>query len=104
MYKKLLILDIDETLIHASEKMLDRQCDFEVHPYYIYKRPYLNEFLGFCFRNFEVAIWTSSSQDYAHDVIRHIFATNQQPCFFGLEQGAHTDAILTLMNLNGLKT
>jgi len=28
--KKLLILDIDETLIHASETLLDREADFTV--------------------------------------------------------------------------
>jgi RNA polymerase II subunit A small phosphatase-like protein len=81
MHKKLLILDIDETLIHASEQMLDRQSDFEVQPYCVYKRPHLNEFLDFCFVHFDVAIWTSSSKDYAHHVISHILTNNQRPVF-----------------------
>jgi RNA polymerase II subunit A small phosphatase-like protein len=43
--KKLLILDIDETLIYATEASLPRQADFLVGQYHIYKRPFLNVFL-----------------------------------------------------------
>nr|WP_052430468.1 NIF family HAD-type phosphatase [Sporocytophaga myxococcoides] len=35
----LLILDLDETVIHASKTQLDRQADFIVYNYHIYKRP-----------------------------------------------------------------
>lgn len=37
--KKLLILDIDETLIHATEKQLELEHDFETQWYFVYKRP-----------------------------------------------------------------
>jgi TFIIF-interacting CTD phosphatase-like protein len=45
---KLLILDLDETLIHASETPLDYRSDFLVYDYYIYKRPNLDRFLATC--------------------------------------------------------
>jgi carboxy-terminal domain RNA polymerase II polypeptide A small phosphatase len=37
--KKLLILDLDETLIHATSKKLSREPDFIVFDYFVYKRP-----------------------------------------------------------------
>ena len=43
--KILLILDVDETLIHATEKELNQKVDFKIFDYNIYKRPFLDEFL-----------------------------------------------------------
>lgn len=62
--KILLILDLDETLIHASRKVLDRKADFEVFDYHIYKRPFLDEFLQKVKSNFMLAIWSSASDEY----------------------------------------
>ncbi len=42
---KLLILDLDETLIHATENELNFSADFRFDRYFIYKRPYLDQFL-----------------------------------------------------------
>lgn len=39
----LLILDLDETLIHATEQP-EREADFQIFHYHVYKRPYLEEF------------------------------------------------------------
>ena len=55
--RTLLILDIDETLIHASERPLDREPDFGVGPFSVYRRPGLAEFLEFCQSKFQVAVW-----------------------------------------------
>lgn len=70
--RKLLILDIDETLLFASEQPLEREVDFRVGQYHIYKRPGLAEFLDHCFHWFDVAIWTSSSPLYAEEVVKAI--------------------------------
>jgi TFIIF-interacting CTD phosphatase-like protein len=56
---KLLILDLDETLIHAAEKPLLQQANFSVYDYHVYKRPYLDTFLTTCLDCFDVAVWTS---------------------------------------------
>jgi len=69
----LLILDLDETLIHARNELLEHEPHFRVGPYGVYKRPYLDEFLSFCRENFDVAVWTSSSEDYAGEVVENIF-------------------------------
>lgn len=77
---KLLILDIDETLIYSSEKQLDRLPDFKLHfgleKYFVYKRPGLEEFILQCSKWFRLAIWTSSGSDYASEVIKNIFPDN----------------------------
>ncbi len=71
--RKLLILDLDETLIFSDTQSLERREDFKIDGYYVYKRPDLNPFLKFCFINFDVAVWTSSTSDYADLVIKNIF-------------------------------
>jgi TFIIF-interacting CTD phosphatase-like protein len=71
--RKLLILDIDETLLYATEEPLDIQEDFKVGEYYVYLRPYLKRFLDYCARNFEIAVWTSSTESYAEAICRQLF-------------------------------
>lgn len=70
---KLIILDLDETLIYATEEVLEHHEDFVVGQYYVYKRPYLKEFIEFCFDNFEVAIWTTSTRNYALEIVKKVF-------------------------------
>ncbi len=74
---KLLILDLDETLIHARETPLVRKSDFSVYTYHVYKRPYLDIFLTTCLDWFDVAVWTSSGSEYATEVVDKIFPDPQ---------------------------
>lgn len=79
---KLLILDLDETLIHTErfeKDYLDEgSYDFKfsvtnpMYEYFTLKRPYLNEFLDYAFSNFKVAVWTAASKDYAKTIIDNI--------------------------------
>ncbi|MFQ5540433.1 MAG: NIF family HAD-type phosphatase [Candidatus Binatia bacterium] len=69
---KLLILDLDETLIYASEQPLPIAPDFAVGGYHVYTRPHLARFLERCTAHFELAVWTSSTADYARAVLAHI--------------------------------
>lgn len=77
----LLILDLDETLVHASEVPLGRAADFRVGPYHVYRRPHLDEFLDICARDFQVAVWSSASDNYAEAVVREIFPPERLPLF-----------------------
>lgn len=75
MDKKLIILDLDETLIHSSmlvEKM-GNEFDFMVDNYFVYKRPYVDMFLNYCKNNFQVAIWSSGSEDYVTYITSKLF-------------------------------
>ena len=78
---KLLILDLDETLIHATETSLVQQSDFSVYNYHVYKRPYLDTFLATCLDWFDVAVWTSSGSEYAAEVVNAIFPAPQALAF-----------------------
>jgi RNA polymerase II subunit A small phosphatase-like protein len=68
----LLILDLDETLIHASATKIREETDFQVFHYFVYKRPGLAEFLTTCAQHFKLAIWSSASDDYVQAVVEQI--------------------------------
>ena len=70
--KKLLILDLDETLIHATRIKLSREPDFMVFDYFVYKRPHLDTFLTACAEIYQLAIWSSASDDYVAEVVKMI--------------------------------
>jgi len=63
--RKLLVLDLDETLIYATDQPLSVPEGFRVGPYYVYLRPHLRRFLESCAVHFDIAVWTASSVDYA---------------------------------------
>lgn len=69
----LLVLDLDETLIHASEIELDRDADFRAAGYHVYRRPHLQAFIDHALANFEVGVWTSSGRIYADAVVAALF-------------------------------
>lgn len=70
--RPLLILDLDETVVHASEYEL-RAADFHVAGLFVYKRPHLDEFLRELSPHFQFAVWTSSSADYASYMVGRLF-------------------------------
>lgn len=70
--KILLILDLDETLIHARQEALNEQAAFNVFDYHIYKRPFLDAFLEAVKDDFILAIWSSASDDYVEEIVKRI--------------------------------
>lgn len=77
----LLILDVDETLLHASEILLDRQAKCVIGPYFVYQRPFLREFLLECRSRFQIAIWSSSGSEYLKLVLQEILPSEITPIF-----------------------
>lgn len=69
---KLLVLDLDETLFFATERRLDHAPDFEVGEYWVYKRPGLDEFFRRVNAHFQLAVWTSSTPQYAAAVVPQV--------------------------------
>jgi RNA polymerase II subunit A small phosphatase-like protein len=69
--RPLLILDLDETLIHAVKgKEAPMPADaFTIEGYSVFRRPDLALFLDYCFKYFKVAIWTSSTADYCTKIL-----------------------------------
>ena len=82
-----IVLDLDQTLIsaEASEELdvekykekskLFRSDDMDGY-YIVYSRPYLQEFLDYIFKNFNVTVWTAASKDYALFIIEKIVLNN----------------------------
>lgn len=69
----LVILDLDETLIHATKVAAHDIYDFEIGPYKVIKRPGLDHFLNTIAMHFKVAVWSSASDDYVKEVVKQIF-------------------------------
>ena len=91
--KGLLLLDLDETLIHSEEfprtqpstKEFDFKVGFEGEPYWYMskKRPFLDEFIKFAFENFDVGVCTASTEDYATIVLENIgIDKSKLKCFY----------------------
>lgn len=82
----LLVLDLDETLIHATATPAPRQPDFTLAlddgEYGVFRRPFLDEFLAFAFSEFaDVAFWTTATDDYARAVVDQILPAHLDPLF-----------------------
>lgn len=83
----LLVLDLDETLVHSSPSRLEREPDHKVLGYHVYERPGVRAFLDDAFAHFEVGIWTASTAAYAAavlsrftDVSRFRFIWSREHC------------------------
>lgn len=68
-----LMLDLDETLIYASDIELGRAADFQTLGYHVYRRPHLQIFLDHVLARYDVGVWTSSGRTYAHAVCAALF-------------------------------
>lgn len=75
----LLILDLDETLIYATEQPLDRTADCIVGPYCVYFRPHLHAFLTDVAPLFQLAVWSSGSPDYVAVTASRIMPNGVEP-------------------------
>ncbi len=73
MKDKLIILDLDETLIFSTSTRLSIPEDFIIGEYFVYKRPGLENFIRYIREYFQIAIWSSSSSDYAQSIVNKIF-------------------------------
>ena len=108
-HRKLLVLDLDETLIHATEQSLEREADFMVGKYHVYARPYLKEFLQYAFREFDVGVWTSAGAQYAKDIVSEVFKDTVPLFLFSslrctLRRNFNTNEYVPVKRLSKLKS
>jgi RNA polymerase II subunit A small phosphatase-like protein len=78
---RLIVFDLDETLVHATEVPLAYPHAFQVGPYYVYVRPFATELIALSASHFDVAVWSSSSERYVEAVTAELFGT-QFPAVF----------------------
>ena len=68
------MLDLDETLIHASESEIESvEHDFICGGFFVYKRPGLEDFLHSVKNDFKISVWSSASDDYVTSIVSNIF-------------------------------
>ncbi|MFY2562186.1 NIF family HAD-type phosphatase [Corallococcus terminator] len=77
--KLLLVLDLDETLIHARESPLERPADLRVFGFHVYLRPHVERFLAECAARFRLAVWSSASERYVEAIVQHLFPPERRP-------------------------
>jgi TFIIF-interacting CTD phosphatase-like protein len=69
--QKLLVLDLDETLIHTSySPILGMEFKAKKGLFYLYERPYLKRFLDECRVGYNLAIWSASKSEYVQWIIK----------------------------------
>jgi len=74
--KKLLVLDLDETLVHSSFKpvsgadlILPVEIEDTVHQVYVLKRPGVDEFMLRMGQKYEICVFTASLSKYANPLM-----------------------------------
>lgn len=72
---KLIVFDLDETLVHATEVPLPYAHSFQVASYFVYVRPFASELIKISASRFDVAVWSSSSERYVEAVTAELFGT-----------------------------
>ena len=69
---KLIIFDLDETLIHASQNDSNQNYSFKIGKYFICERPHLQAFLIDISKHFSIGIWSSASDNYVDEISQRI--------------------------------
>jgi RNA polymerase II subunit A small phosphatase-like protein len=73
MDRPLLILDLDETLVFATDDPPPpRAPDFTAGPFAVLKRPFVDDFLAQLADDFTLSVWTSSSSAYALPIVHRL--------------------------------
>ena len=77
--KKTLVLNLDETLVHSKfgrfedwDKFFCLKSETTYYSISMYKRPHLDEFLDFWYKNFEVVLISSAIPSYSNEVFDEI--------------------------------
>jgi RNA polymerase II subunit A small phosphatase-like protein len=84
--RKLLVLDLDETLVFASMTPLARDADLRLPGFHVYFRPGLEAFLERAASCFRLAVWTSASRDYALAIAGAVFTRHRPEFVWSVER------------------
>lgn len=95
--RKLLILDLDSTLVwsHFIKKtdihIITEHSTAIIHlkhhpPIRVNKRPFLGTFLNYCFDNYDVAVWSAGAKEYVHEICKLIFKDRPLIFIFSKDQ------------------
>ena len=72
--RRLVIFDLDETLVHLTEEQREGMEEAGVHDaLFVYKRPYVDDLLSTISSDYSLAVWSSAPDEYVHAVVRMIW-------------------------------
>jgi TFIIF-interacting CTD phosphatase-like protein len=77
----LVILDLDETLIHGSTSIAKETADFQSGPHRCLIRPHALDLIDALLDRFEVAVWTSAGELHAQSVVDALFESRDDLSF-----------------------
>lgn len=92
---RLIILDMNNVLVHRVFKFTDEQPDtIPFHPsatllgtkFYTWKRPHLDEFIKRMFTNYTVAVWSSAQGQNVEDLVDFVFGEKKKDLLFVWDQ------------------
>lgn len=106
---KLIILDLDETLIHAVPKGTSELSHItqglpyhEFSEFYIFERPNLEEFLRILVEDYRLAVWTAAQKEYATFVVNNILKPKLEGAARQIEWYLHADHCDISSKLSGV--
>jgi len=70
--KRLLILDLDETLIHSVDQYVPKKSTVKVDHWYVYPRPGLIPFLRDISALYYLAVWSAADELYVNSIISKV--------------------------------
>lgn len=81
-----MVFDLDETLVHATEKTGSRDTQqlasgFDLPPYFVFVRPYVEDVLRAAAQRAQIGIWTSSGEQYAQAILDRIVPADVELSF-----------------------
>lgn len=85
--KKLLILDLNGVLVDIDNFQLNYpKPDTSVAGKAVYKRPFCDDFLKFCFERFHVGVWSSRKKKNLHAVLNFVMGDHKKNLLFCWDQ------------------
>ncbi|KAL9239474.1 hypothetical protein vseg_013792 [Gypsophila vaccaria] len=85
--KKLLVLDVDRLLADIIEVFPARvKPDFTLKREGVFKRPFCDDFLRFCFKTFDVGIWSSRAKENVTGVLDFLMKNAKSKLLFCWDQ------------------
>jgi len=73
--RPLLVLDLDETLVHATSNPPSAKADRYLFQfgYYLQYRPFVKYFLTAMSELYDIGVWSSGTPEYVENVVAHLF-------------------------------
>lgn len=71
----IIILDLDETLVHTSESVIPNLSYFKYDDLFVHKRPHLDFFIKKLMNDdyYDFAVWSAGKYGYVHHIVNKIF-------------------------------